>query len=377
MTEVLIYLGISLLSLLLFAFWYSKQGQTAEKKWLLSQLAQADDSSQQQYLESLKRLEKQPSSTGRMSLLAALLIIPATFLIDYLWFHDIPLDQRVSVAESQANGQEVPDLATAIKQLEQKLDENPEDLQGQMLYGQTMMSIRDYGKAVLAYQKANELEPNNANILTELAEAIAFRNNTGSFLGEPEQYLNQATAVDPKNQKAMWLQGIVYYETEQYHEAEAIWTDLLTLVENPKVKSTISKQINQARSALNKPPIDMEPVAETLFTVVIDADETVQALTMAETAKLFVFAKQTDGSPMPIAAAAISKHFEWPMTIKLSDQNSLRPDVHLSQFEHIELSAKISLTGDASDQQNSIEAQPQIVTKETQKIEIKLTKNHD
>lgn len=374
MSELLIYLGISASSVLMFAFWYSKQGKSTERKWLMSQLAKADENTHQPYLDSLKKLDQQPSNTVRMSFLAALLIIPTTYLIDYLWFHEIPIEDRITIAEAQAQNEDIPDLATAIKQLEQKLSENPDDLQGQMLYGQTMMSIRDYGKAVQAYQKANEIEPNNANILTELAEAIAFRNNTGSFLGEPEQYLTQAIKIDPNNQKAMWLQGIVYYENKQYHEAEAIWTDLLTLVENPNIKTTITKQINQARSALNKPPAASDDVASvTLYSVHLEADESIKDMDMAEGARLFVFVKQPGGTPMPIAAVTVSAPFQWPLTVELSDLNSLNPEIKLSQFDQVEISAKISLSGDASDSSSQIEARPQIVTKEDQNIQLTLS----
>ena len=57
MNEALIYLGISILSILLFAYWFSKQGKSAEKKWLMKQLTTADQGSEQRILESLKKLE--------------------------------------------------------------------------------------------------------------------------------------------------------------------------------------------------------------------------------------------------------------------------------------------------------------------------------
>ncbi|MCB1583028.1 MAG: hypothetical protein KDI92_08185 [Xanthomonadales bacterium] len=372
MNEMLIYLGISLLSILLFAFGFSKQGKTAEKKWLMEQLATADQNSQQRILESLQKLEQQPTGVANMTLLAALLIIPTTFLIDYVWFHDIPIEQRVTIAGNP----EVPDLATAIKQLEQKLVENPDDLQGQLLYGQAMMSINNYADAVKAYKKANQIDPNNSDILTELAEAIAFRNNTGSFLGEPEQYLTQALTINPTKQKTMWLQGIVYYEKQLYQQAEDIWTDLLATVENPNIKSTITKQINQARAGLNKPPIDTDLGTQVLFNIVIEADETIKTLDINEPAKLFVFAKDPNGSSMPIAATAISAPFSWPITIELSDQNSLNPETKLSQFEQLEISAKISMTGNASNTTQDIVTESQIVNQGVQTIQLTFTQTN-
>ncbi|MEZ5472153.1 MAG: hypothetical protein R3E90_10260 [Marinicella sp.] len=372
MNEMLIYLGISLLSILLFAFGFSKQGKTAEKKWLMEQLAAADQNSQQRILESLQKLEQQPTGVANMTLLAALLIIPTTFLIDYVWFHDIPIEQRVTIAGNP----EVPDLATAIKQLEQKLVENPDDLQGQLLYGQAMMSINNYADAVKAYKKANQIDPNNSDILTELAEAIAFRNNTGSFLGEPEQYLTQALTINPTKQKTMWLQGIVYYEKQLYQQAEDIWTDLLATVENPNIKSTITKQINQARAGLNKPPIDTDFGTQVLFNIVIEADEAIKTLDIKEPAKLFVFAKDPNGSSMPIAATAISAPFSWPITIELSDQNSLNPETKLSQFEQLEVSAKISMTGNASNTTQDIVTESQIVNQGVQTIQLTFTQTN-
>jgi cytochrome c-type biogenesis protein CcmH len=370
MHEFLIYLGISFFSIALFAFWYARQGKVSERKWLMTQLANTDEASQSKYLQRLKQLEQHTFSVGKVSLLVTLLVIPTSFIIDYLWFHEIPIEQRTSAAEAQ----KIPDLATAIKQLEQKLVENPDDIQGQILYGQTMMSTRDYPKAVAAYKKANELEPNNANLLTELAEAIAFKNNTGSFLGEPEQYLTQAMQIDPKNQKAMWLQGIVYYEKQQFQLAEDMWTELLSMVDNPNIKSTISKQINMARNAMNKPPIEtlQNAAATPLYTIVVDVDESVKAMNFSENARLFIFAKQVSGSPMPIAAVPVQAPFEWPISVNIGDQHSLNPQLKLSQFEQVEISAKLSLTGDAS-ANDDLSATPVVVTNNTQNIELTLT----
>lgn len=370
MHEFLIYLGISFFSIALFAFWYARQGKVSERKWLMTQLANTDEVSQSKYLQRLKQLEQQTFSVGKVSLLVTLLVIPTSFIIDYLWFHEIPIEQRTSAAEAQ----KIPDLATAIKQLEQKLAENPDDLAGQMLYGQTMMSTQNYPKAVAAYKKAYELEPNNANILTELAEAVAFKNNTGSFLGEPEQYLAQAIQIDPKNQKAMWLQGIVFYENQQYQQAEEIWTELFSMVDNPKIQSTITKQINMARQAMNKAPVEThQNVTEpTLYSIVIKADESVQTLEFSNNARLFIFAKQVAGSPMPIAAVPVQAPFEWPISVNIGDQHSLNPQLKLSQFEQIEISAKLSLTGDAS-ANDDLSATPVVVTNNTQNIELTLT----
>lgn len=346
MHELLIYLGISTVAILMFTFWFARQGKVAEKKWLMTQLSSADDSQQKAYITAMQKLKEPQAKFGITTLLVALLIVPATFAIDYLWFHDIPIEQRtISSAENEAM-----DLATAIKQLEQKLVDNPNDLEGQLLYGRSMMSMQNYPVAVKAYKKANEIKPDDSSILTELAEAIAFQNNTGSFLGEPASYLQQAISIDPNNQKAMWLQGIVFYESQEFELAENIWTDLLAMVDNPNIQSTITKQINQARAALGKPELSATTVSESTagYFLVIDASEAIKAIEIPANARLFVYAKEVDGMPMPIAAVPIAAPFNWPISVKLTDQQNLNPQRKLSQFEQVEFSAKLSLSGSAT-----------------------------
>lgn len=389
MNEILIYITLSLLCLLLFFVWYKRQGVAAEKHWLLKQISQTAGQDQQSYLNALNQLTTH-SANIKMTALIGFMVIPAAFVIDYLWFHEIPIDQRVSMADiqntndSNASGQntnaQAPDLNTAIKQLEQKLIDDPNNLEGQLLYGRSMMKMQRFTEAVGAYRKANQLEPNNANILTELAEAIAFENNTGSFLGEPEKFLSQAIEIDPKLQKAMWLQGIVYYENLNYPAAETIWSDLLVQVESPSIRSTITQQINQARAAQNKPALDNDASADPIiatesgYFVVIDASEDIKAMTLNPAARLFVYAKQVNGPPMPIAAAPISQPFNWPISIQLSDANSLNPARKLSDFDEIEFSAKLSLTGSATPDVGDIKSELKTTQQQDKNITLTLTK---
>ena len=372
MTEWLTYASIGLISLVLFYYWYRRQGRAAEKKWLLQQIKLQNDD-QQACVDALARSKGNPSA-GKLTGLAALLILPTALIIDALWFQDIPLDQRSSQINSQANGnngqQNAPDLATAISQLEQKLADNPNDLEGQLLYGRSMMSLQRFAYAVGAYRKANELEPNNAHIMTQLAEAIAFDNNTGSFLGEPAELLKQAIQIEPNHQKAMWLYGIVLDEQGQYAAAEALWTDLLKLVDSPNIKATLIQQINRTRASQGKAELDqaISGQAESgqaesgqsddrqqtndttvgLYQVVINGSDNFNSQSLPATARLFVYAKQIDGPPMPVAATVMNQPFSFPMTLQFSDRNSLNGERLLSSFDALKFSAKISLNGSAT-----------------------------
>ena len=369
MTEMIWYLLIGLsVSALCYAFWLHQQRQ-GKKAWLLKQL-QTPNADKEALLEALAKVNQAPQAKHKTLLLTILLITPVALLFQSMWFDN--QQSTVNTQTTNNNPNQAPDLASAIKQLEQKLAENPDDIQGQLLYAQSMVAMKRYDVAAKAYEKANQLQPNDAAILTEWAEAIAFRNNTGSFLGQPSEMLAKAIELNPKHQKAMWLYGIVLYEQQQFAKAETLWTDLLAMVDSPGIRNTLLKQVNQAREAQGKDSLSDESKADVAAPALYGVE--VMGENIPDDATLFVFARSTDGMPMPIAAKKISGPFQWPIAIELSDNDSLQGNRLLSQFETVELSAIISMSGAIEDKEWQSEAvtttPPQSET--NHKIELKL-----
>ncbi len=349
---VLIGLAVTMIT---YVLWLRQQKQS-KKAWLLKQI-QSPNADKANLVAALERLNQQPLAKHKALLLILVMITPMALLLQQLYF-----DNQQAPALDPNQQSETPDLATAIRQLEAKLANNPDDIQGQLLYAQSMVAMKQYDKAAKAYEKANQLQPDDAALLTEWAEAIAFRDNTGSFLGQPSNLLKQAIEINPKHQKAMWLYGIVLYEQQQFESAELMWTELMTMVESPGVQSTLLKQINQARQALGKPSLSAVDIngndnsstgtttaapsnAQYSVTLTLDGDAT----SLPETATVFVFARSTDGMPMPIAAQKITAPFTWPITVTLNDTHSLQSNRLLSHFEVFNLSALISDSGAIED----------------------------
>lgn len=342
---------------LTYVLWL-KQGSNRQKQWLVQQLQTEQNETQHQALhQALKQNHSASKGQSITILITLLLMLPLALLLQQLTF-----DNQTA---PEASDQETPDLLTAIRQLEAKLAQNPNDIQGQLLYAQSMVAMKQYEQAAAAYAKANELQPNDAAILTEWAEAIAFRNNTGSFLGQPESLLQQALAINPKHQKAMWLYGIVLHENQQYEAAEKIWTELMSMVNSTGVQDTLRQQINQARAAQNKPPLESPQLVS--YAVEVEASGDLPA-----DAVLFVLAKSTDGMPMPIAVQKIIGPFDFPMTVTLSDVNNLQPNRPLNGFTEVLISAHLSLTGTVEDKSWLSETTP---AKPQQNITLHLKRN--
>ncbi len=349
MTPWLTYTAITLLIGLLFGWLLWRQNKQSQKRWLISKIKQ-NPPQKDTYIKALSELNQQSTKNSKTTLWLLLVLIPAGLLLNAFLFPPQP-----------QQSQQPPSIEEALAQLEQSLKDNPNDLEGQMLYGGAMMRLQNYDAAVTTFKKANELAPNNANILTELAEAVAFKNNTGSFLGEPQKYIDQALKADPNHQKALWLKGIIAYEQQNFAQAESLWTSLIEKINDDNVKATIIKQINQARGQQNKPPLVQSQVADgtsenqanetnesVSYQVTIEANEAIKKQQFPATTRLFVSAKSESGPPMPVAAIDVAPPFNWPISIELTDQHNLTPNRRLSDFAQVILSARLSLSGDAS-----------------------------
>lgn len=367
MNEWLTYTLISLALGLLFFILMRRQQTVYANRWLLKKIRQ-EPADNEPYLQALKELKPNNRQVLKVTLGLLLMVVPVSLYLNYrLFSHTDAIQQQ----------QQPPSIEQALAQLEQNLVENPNDLEGQVLYARAMMSMQNFEAAVTALKKAHELAPDDANILTDLAEAIAFKNNTGSFIGEPEKYLQQALAINPYQQKAMWLTGIVAFEKSEFAEAENTWIRLIELIQDPKVKATIIKQINQAKSAQNKPLLtvsaDSDSTTETArvtYTIQLDADDAIKSLELPATTRLFIAAKAPAGPPMPIAAVNIVPPFDWPLNIALTDQHNLTSDRQLNDFKEIILTARLSLNGDAG--QSDYQAEEQLVGPKSTDIQMRI-----
>jgi len=76
--------------------------------------------------------------------------------------------------------------------------------------------------------------------------------------------------------------------------------------------------------------------------------------------RLFVFAKATDGSTVPVAVIRRQVN-EFPFTFALSNSESMAPGVSLTDFDQVMVSARLSASGTAERGDGDIQSNAQIV----------------
>jgi len=352
----LIFFGIGIVGIILFWLFYkgtsndSLQAQKYLIKKLKDKSISADD--RKDYETKLAHvLQKEENNSFKLIAVILLLALPLS-----LYFYTLRgTPQAMSTNIAQQNSQQPQmSLEEAVAQLEEKLKENPDDVDGQMLLARTQFSMKNYDKAVTAYRKANELAPNESVILTELAEAIALKNNKGTFLGEPEKYLAKAYELNPQNQKAIWLYGMTFYEKQDYAKTLDLWTGLYEMINDEGAKKQLAEQLNDIRSKLDMPLIK-EPVYETLITATVDISESLKSHLQGKQALLYIYTKETQGMPMPVTVIKKTVQLaDFPMNISMSDAQNLQPNRKLSEFKEVILGARISFSGYAMAQKGDL-----------------------
>ncbi|MEQ1848222.1 MAG: c-type cytochrome biogenesis protein CcmI, partial [Nitrospira sp.] len=101
-------------------------------------------------------------------------------------------------------------LNAMVDKLKKKLEQNPNDATGWTMLARSYMAMERYADAVPTFEKALKLNPNNADMLADYADALAVHQGR-KLEGKPETLIEKALKVDPNHVKALMLAGTVAY----------------------------------------------------------------------------------------------------------------------------------------------------------------------
>lgn len=120
------------------------------------------------------------------------------------------------------------DIEGMVERLAQRLEKDPNNAEGWQMLGRSYAALQRMPEALAAYKKALALNPNNAPLLIDYADLLAFENK--SIKGEPIRLVQKALQIDPNNLKGLALAGTASFETGDYKKAEEYWSKAKGLV---------------------------------------------------------------------------------------------------------------------------------------------------
>jgi cytochrome c-type biogenesis protein CcmH len=253
-------------------------------------------------------------------------------------------------------------LGERIKSLEIKLKNNPDYLEGWVLLARSQSSQRNFPEAVRALEQAQRIAPDHPDVLADLADALAMTQNR-SLTGQPEKLIARVLQLDPRHRKGLALAATAATNRGNTADAVNYWKRLQsTFPQDAPDFAQIDRIIADLR------PSGPSQADRALRGVVRLSDELRIALRkqpLEPSARLFITARSTDGSPMPVAAvsfavSSLSKMLESHSDFEfvLNDSHSLNPQRLLSGQKEVVLEARIARAGTANRQSGDLVGAP-------------------
>ena len=270
----------------------------------------------------------------------------------------------------------------------------PENLDTKVLLARTAMRVGRYDKAIEAYQSILTQQPDAAQLLAEMAQAIFLKANNQA-IPLVVTLAERALSIEPRTAMALSLLGIANFQGQRYNEAIQYWRQAIRFYppRSPSIR-VFQQGIAQAQAHLSasgsttsisspeasassgnplsdnplpdNPPSDNPPSDNPSFDntasnkVAVDQAQTqTSELTLAVSAAdniplkpddtVFVYARAWQGAKLPLAIARLNAS-QLPITLTLDDTMSMARGMNLSSVKQVEVIARLSPSGSAKPQ---------------------------
>jgi cytochrome c-type biogenesis protein CcmH len=252
------------------------------------------------------------------------------------------------------------DIERMVAGLAQKLEKEPDNLQGWAMLGRSYRMMGRNVEAELAFDRAGSFLENDAQLLADYAD-LAATNAKGNFAGKPIMLIEKALKVDPQNAMAMWLAGTASFRGGKFESAIRIWERLIQQLDPQSEDARmLQDSIGAAYAALGKAVPKAAAIASPQSSVANAAETRTQASSGASVrgqvvldAALKAKAAPTDtvmviarvpGTRMPVAVVRVNVS-ELPLQFTLDDSLAMSPQARISAASQVEVEARISKSG--------------------------------
>lgn len=304
----------------------------------------------------LEEVAAQPADAGAARrpgrTLAVLVAVLMPLCAGLLYWH---LGQPQGIGAPKQAGPPAGDITqaefeTMTGQLAERMAANPDDPVGWLMLGRAYMALERYADAANALREANRRQPNEPEVLVEYAEALALERGR-KLEGEPTQLLERALKIDPNHPKALTLAGSAAFEAKDYKRAIGYWERLQGQVPaDSELGQALQAGLAQARELAGAKPAPAG--GETIRGEVRLAAGLAGRASPEDT--VFVVARAAEGPRMPLAVLRRQVK-DLPLTFALDDTLAMAPQMKLSGFPEVIVTARVSKSGNAAPESGDLE----------------------
>lgn len=263
---------------------------------------------------------------------------------------------------------QVQSIEQRIDRLERLVDVQPYLLEAWYSLGRLYLQKGELAKAANAFQYVlDNLEERPVDVLVEWAQAEYFANGK-QWTAKLQQAADDVFKQAPDDASMLGLIGIAAYEAGDFQTAIDAWSAVVKgLPANSNGVEDIAIGIERAKQALAANPIIAEAKVGTVLpklpakslgsnlvselAIQVSVDLAPEIKTQVEaTDTVFIFARAQTGPPMPLAAKRVAVA-DLPVKVSLTVSDAMMANMTIAQFPDLELQARISRSGIATEGQ--------------------------
>jgi cytochrome c-type biogenesis protein CcmH len=243
-----------------------------------------------------------------------------------------------------------PPAEDMVVALAERLEDNPEDINGWLMLARSYQTMQQYDEAISAFEKAVELEKGqNAQTLVSLAIALMGQ-QSGELSERASSLIENALALEPNNANALFYGGGAAARRGNTALAADRWEMLLSQNAPPEIQGLLQRKINEWRG-LPPPSMPLEAQPEdnsSIVSINLSVSEDAKSA-LPQGARVYVIARDPAQPSPPIAVVPL-RLSDLPNVVSLGDKNSMVAGRLLSSFFEFEIVARVSRTGSPSAQ---------------------------
>ena len=279
-------------------------------------------------------------------------------------------------ATNEARQRSIEQISGMVDALATRMKERPDDAEGWTMLARSYVILGRFAEALPAYRRASELQPGNAGLLADYADASAA--SRGTIVNpESERLVAQALAIDPQQPKALALAGTLAFERGDFAGAAARWQKIADqLPPGSEMAQQVQASIHDARqraagsaaspgaasspsrvaAAASAPTAPGAaggvPTTAGAAAAAVSGTVTLAPALSASAAPddtVFVFARASEGARMPLAIQR-ARVADLPLSFTLDDSSAMSPAARLSGAQSVIVAARVSKSGNAMPQ---------------------------
>lgn len=312
-----------------------------------------------------------PARKWAVALIAA---VPVAAAAVYLMLGEPRGLDPVAVAKDESHQITPEQMTMLVAQLAERLERQPEDVQGWLMLGRSYSMMKDFEGAAATWRRIGAKVPDDADVLADWADLLAVAAGR-SFDGDPERLIQRALEIDPNHVKALALAGTAAFHRADYAGASAYWERILAkLSPDEPAYQGILGSINEARAKGGIALLDAPQTAAgnggaaAASALTVSGTVSISPQLAAQAGPddvVFVFARPAQGG-IPLAALRL-RAGDLPATFSFANAQRMSQGPLPAQ---ISVGARLSKQGNATPQAGDLEGEAVTAAPNESSVEI-------